>query len=152
MRATIFFSLLCFVLLFASMRPHPKPDYTGTWILNLEKSTLQSEKNGEITGGTFIITQKDDKFSLTRYHEYGSKKKKISFRMTADGQTRKIKILFNGKLQWMSDSLEAIIWNKGFTNKVHYKFGSSPDELIADENFSSSKINYHNYWVFDKKN
>lgn len=144
-------SLIASFILLSGMKPHPKVDYTGRWILNMEKSRLQSEKNRRLTGALFVINQQGDEFSLTRYHIYGEKKKKMSFSMTADGKAHKVKFILNGKLEWMSDSLEAKIWNKGFTNTVHYRFGESPDEFIADETFLSAKINYHNYWVFDRE-
>jgi hypothetical protein len=47
-----------------------------------------------LTSSVFIIKQEGDKFRLTIYHVFGDKKKKISFKMTADGKTRKVKILF----------------------------------------------------------
>lgn len=128
-----------------------KPDYTGTWVLNLEKSTLQSEKAKKITKAIFIIKQNGDQFTLTRYHFFGEKKKKIRFKMTADGSTSSVKLLFKGKAEWLSDNLRAAIWNKGFSNIVNYILNDNKDELTADETFASSSLNYHNYWVFDKE-
>src|SRR5687768_9140619 len=91
------------------------PDYTGTWVLNLEKSKLEHQPKG-LTGSVFIIKQEGDKFSLTRYHVFGDKKKKLSFKMVADGQTRKVKLLFNGKLEQKENSLLATLWRKNFSN------------------------------------
>ena len=64
-----------------------KPNYTGTWVLNSEKSKLDPGPEG-LTSSVFMIKQEGDKFKLTRYHIFGEKKKKISFKMTADGKTR----------------------------------------------------------------
>jgi len=72
------------------LAPTP-PNYTGTWVLNLEKSQLEDRPEG-LTSTVFIIKQEGDKFSLTRYHIFGEKKKKISFTMVADGKTRKVKV------------------------------------------------------------
>ena len=66
------------------------PNYTGTWVLNLEKSTLEHPPEG-LTSSVFIIKQEGDKFRLTIYHIFGDKKKKISIKMIADGKTRKLK-------------------------------------------------------------
>lgn len=74
------------------------PNYTGTWVLNLEKSQLEHRPKG-LTSSVFIIKQEGDKFRLTRYHIFGDKKKKISFKMVADAKTRSVKILFKGKLE-----------------------------------------------------
>jgi hypothetical protein len=126
------------------------PDYTGTWILNLEKSTLEHRPDG-LTGSIFIIKQEGDKFSLTRYHLFGDKKKKISFKMIADGKTRKIKILFKGKLEQKENSLLASLWRKNFSNIVNYKFGDNQNEFIADEVFTGKTQKHHNIWIFDRE-
>ncbi|MFI5406157.1 MAG: hypothetical protein ACHQ1D_06545, partial [Nitrososphaerales archaeon] len=125
-------------------------NYTGTWVLNLEKSQLEDRPEG-LTSTVFIIKQDGDKFSLTRYHIIGDKKKKISFKMVADGKTRKVKILFKGKLERKENNLQATLWRKNFLNIVNYKFGINQDELIADEVFTSKANNHHNIWVFDKE-
>ena len=97
-------------------------DFSGTWILNLEKSKLESKPEG-LTGSMFVIEQKNDKVYLTRYHIYGEKKDKISFKMTPDGKTRTIKLFFKGKLEKSTNGLKASIWNNSFSNIVNYQFG-----------------------------
>ena len=126
------------------------PNYTGTWVLNLEKSQLESRPKG-LTSSVFIIKQNGDKFSLTRYHLLGDKKKKISFKMVADGRTRRVKILFKGKLERKENNLQATLWTKNFSNIVNYKFGNTQNELIADEVLTSKPNNHHNVWIFDRE-
>jgi len=126
------------------------PNYTGTWILNLEKSQLESRPKG-LTSSVFIIKQEGDKFRLTRYHISGDKKKKISFKMIADGKTRRVKILFKGKLERKENNLQATLWRKNFSNIVNYKFGNDQDEFIADEVLTSKPNNHHNIWIFDRE-
>jgi hypothetical protein len=126
-----------------------KPNYTGTWILNLDKSILESRPEG-LTSSIFIIKQEGDEFKLSRYHIFGEKKKKISFTMTSDGKTRSLKLLFNGKLEWKEDTLVASIWRKNFENIVNYRFGDSQDEFIADEVYTGNPKSHHNLWVFDR--
>ena len=126
------------------------PDYTGTWLLNLEKSTLEHLPDG-LTSSVFIIKQEGDKFSLTRYHIFGEKKKKISFKMIADGKKRRVKILFRGKLERKENNLQATLWRKNFLNIVNYKFGNDQNEFIADEVLTSKPNNHHNIWVFDRE-
>ena len=127
-----------------------KNNYTGTWILNLEKSKLEHRPAG-LTKSIFIIKQEGDQFKLTRYHIFGDKKKKISFTMTADAQTRRIKLLFKGKLEWKDDNLQASLWRKNFSNIVNYKFGATHNEFIADEVFKGLPQDHHNIWVFDRQ-
>ncbi|MFN8344104.1 MAG: hypothetical protein U0X91_03835 [Spirosomataceae bacterium] len=127
------------------------PDYSGTWLLNREKSKLGSEGSKTLTNSIFIIEQRGDKFTLTRYHVYDAKKKKLKIKMTADGKARKMKLLFNGKLEWLGDSLRASVWRKNFSNIVCYKFGENTNEFIADEVFKAGTQHYHNYWVFARE-
>ena len=126
-----------------------KPDYSGTWVLNLEKSQLQYKADG-FTGSRFIIQQKGDKLKLTRYHYFGDKRKKISFKMRADGKTRTIKLLFKGKLEWQGEQLKATLRRKNFLNIVDYQFGTDTNQFIADETFTGLPQDHHNVWVFDR--
>src|SRR5215212_4864449 len=126
------------------------PNYSGTWVLNLEKSKLENKPKG-LTSSIFIIKQEGDEFRLTRYHIFGDKKKKISFKMIADGKTRKVKILFKGKLEQKRNSLLATLWRKNFSNVVNYKLGTSQNEFIADEVMISKPNSHHNIWVFDRE-
>lgn len=126
------------------------PNYTGTWVLNLEKSKLEHRANG-LTSSVFIIKQEGNDFSLTRTHIFGDKKKKISFKMVADGKTRRVKLLFRGKLEQKGNDLQATLWRKNFLNIVNYRFGNSQNEFIADEVFTGLPQNHHNIWVFDRE-
>jgi hypothetical protein len=118
--------LLTLVVLFVSRSQifAQKPNYTGTWVLNLEKSKFESRPEG-LTRSVFIIKQEGDKLWLTRYHIFGEKKKKISFKMTADAKTRRVKLLFKGKLEWKEETLQATLWRKNFLNIVNYTFGNN---------------------------
>jgi len=127
-----------------------KDNFTGTWVLNFEKSKLEHRANG-LTSSVFVIKQEGDNFSLTRYHIFGDKRKKISFTMVADARTRRIKLLFKGKLEWKENDLQATLWRKNFLNIVNYKFGTGQNEFIADEVFTGRPQNHHNIWVFDRE-
>ena len=128
------------------------PNYTGTWVLNFEKSKLDKSDNlNGLTGQIFVIKQDGNKFSLKIYHIYGDKKKKIGFRMLADGKTRRVKILFKGKLEQKESSLQATMWRKNYLNSVNYKFGTNQSELVADEVFTGRPKDHHSIWVFDRE-
>jgi len=126
------------------------PNFSGTWILNFEKSKLEDTTDG-LTGQMFIIKQVGDKFSLKIYHIYGDTKKKIGFRMLADGKTRRVKIIFKGKLEQKENGLQATMWRKNYINIVNYKFGTNQNEFIADEVFTGRPKNHHSIWVFDRE-
>ena len=142
---TIFILTACTSSIFGQI-----PNFSGTWILNFEKSKLEDKTDG-LTGQMFIIKQEGEKFSLKIYHIYGDKKKKIGFRMLADGKTRRVKILFKGKLELKESSLQATMWRKNYLNIVNYKFGINQNEFIADEVFTGRPKNHHSIWVFDRE-
>ena len=107
--------LLIIGFLFHSQLFAQNPNFTGTWVLNFEKSNLDKSDNLiGLTGQIFVIKQDSNKFSLKIYHMYGDKKKKIGFKMVADGKTRKVKILFKGKLEKKENSLQATMWRKNY--------------------------------------
>lgn len=128
------------------------PDFTGTWKLNFEKSKLDSTDNLKgLTSQLFVIKQDGDNFSLKIYHMYGDKKRKIGFRMQADGKTRTVKLIFKGKLEQKENSLQATMWRKNYLNAVNYKFGANQNELVADEVFTGRPKDHHSIWVFDRE-
>lgn len=128
-----------------------KPDYSGTWKLNLQKSKLEADWTKGLTEGVFTITQNGDKFTLSRYFIINGKKQKLKIKMNADGKVRRKKILFKGRLEWMGNNLHAKIYRNGFSNVVDYKFGNNQNEFIADEVFIGRPQDYHNHWVFDRQ-
>jgi len=144
------FLTLLGVIVFYSYGFTQTPNYSGTWVLNFEKSKLENKQNG-LTGQIFIIKQEGDKFSLKIYHIYGDKKNKIGFKMLADGETRRIKIIFKGKLERKENSLQATMWRKNYLNIVNYKFGTNQNEFNADEVFTGRPKNHHSIWVFDRE-
>jgi hypothetical protein len=143
-------SILLSILAFQFQSFSQRPNYSGTWILNLQKSQIQAGWAKGLTKGVFTITQDGDKFTLSRYFIIKDKKRKLHFNMIADGRVRRKKILFKGKLEWKDNNLQATIFRNGFLNIVNYKFGDTQNEFIADEAFTGRPQDYHNHWVFVK--
>jgi hypothetical protein len=128
------------------------PNFSGTWILNFEKSKLDTTDNlNGLTSQIFVINQDGNKFSLKIYHIYGDKRKKIGFRMLADGKTRRVKIIFKAKLEQKENGLQATMSRKNYLNIVNYKFGTTQNELVADEVFTGTPKDHHSIWVFDRE-
>jgi hypothetical protein len=126
------------------------PNFTGTWVLNFEKSSIE-DRNDKLTRQIFLIKQNGDDFSLKIQHIYGNKTRKIGFRMLADGKTRRVKLLFKGKLEQKENGLQATMWRKYYFNQVNYRFGKDQNELIADETYQGIPKNHHSIWVFDRQ-
>lgn len=126
------------------------PNYTGTWILNNEKSKIESRPDG-MTSSIFIIKQTGNNFSLTIHHVFGNQQDTIVIKMLSDGKTRKVLSVLEGKLEQTNDGLHITLWKKDFLDKVTYKFGKDKNEFIADEVLISDSDNHHNIWIFDKQ-
>jgi hypothetical protein len=126
------------------------PNYTGTWVLNNEKSKIQSRPDG-MTSSIFIIKQKGNDFLLTIHHIFDNEQDTIVIKMLSDGKTRKILGVLDGKLEQRKADLHITLWKKDFLDKVTYKFGKDENEFIADEVLVSDSDNHHNIWVFDRE-
>ena len=145
----ILLTLLC-TFFFQTKEFAQTTNFSGSWVLNFEKSVIEG-KVESLTRQIFVINQNANDFSLKIFHLYGDKKRKIGFRMIADGKTRRVKIIFKGKLEHTENGLQATMWRNNYLNMVHYKFGANQNELIADETYMGIPKNHHSIWVFDKQ-
>jgi hypothetical protein len=129
-----------------------KPNYSGTWKINLQKSKYEAKWADGLTDGEFKIIQTGDKFKWSRYFIIKGKKSKMKLNLIADGKVRRIKfLLFKSKLEWRGDNLKVKIYRNGFSDVVEYKFGDTENELIIDEVFVGRPQDYHNHYVLDKQ-
>lgn len=55
------------------------PNFSGTWVLNFNKSKLEERPNG-LTNSIFIIKQEGDVFRLTIYHIFSKEKIKSTLK------------------------------------------------------------------------
>ena len=149
-KISLLFWTILLVLAIQSPAIAQTPNLTGTWVMNKEKSKIEDPSEG-MTGSIFRIKQEGNKFRIKIYHIYGEKEKKIGFKMKADGRTRKVKLIFKGKLEQKENSLLATMWRKNFLNIVNYNFGANENELIADEVFTGRPRDHHSVWVFDRE-
>ena len=109
-------------------------------MLNNEKSKIGSRPDG-MTSSFFIIKQEKNDFLLTIHHVFGNQQDTIVIKMLADGKTRKVLSVLEGKLEWRKDGLHITLWKKNFLDKVTYKFGKDKNEFIADEVLVSDSDN-----------
>ena len=134
-----------------------KPDLTGTWILNLEKSRLQI--GDKIESGTFTIEHQEPQFRFSRVFLAGGREDSTSYALTTDGKEK----IENGpgrttssRLYWDGDVLvldERIVLKDGrqATNVVRYSLQEGGRTLVAEEKFRGPIRKYDNHWVADRK-
>lgn len=144
------FFIIPVLILYQSCTFTPKSDFSGTWVLNNEKSKLQARPDG-MTSSIFVIKQVGQKFSLTIHHIFGDQKDTVVIEMLSDGKTRQVLGTFNAKLEEKENCLQVTLWQKDFLDIVKYKFGQNKNQFIADEVLTSNSDNHHNIWVFDRK-
>src|SRR5438128_8726962 len=77
-------------------------NYSGTWVLNNEKSKIESRPDG-MTNSIFIIKQEGNEFSLTIHHIFGNQRDTIVIKMLSDCNTRRVLRVLEGILERRND-------------------------------------------------
>ena len=134
-----------------------KPDFSGTWVLNLDKSRLQIED--KIESGTFTIEHKEPDFRFSRVFVVGGKDDAVSYALTADGREKIVKEpgrTTTSRLYWDGDVLvldERIVLGDGreATNVVRYSLRDEGKSLVAEEKFRGPRHKHDNLWVAERK-
>ncbi len=128
-----------------------RPNYTGTWEMNLKRSHLELAQPPTRT--VFIIKHDEPYFHLSRTHWQGEK----SNNFTADFKTDGTEIVHDGahiRVHWRGDQLVFdSYWIDGgqkVTNFVKYSLADGGKTFIADETVSGGSHDHHNIWVFDR--
>lgn len=134
-----------------------KPDLSGTWVLNLDKSRLQIED--KIESGTFTIEHKEPDFRFSRVFVVGGKDDAVSYALTTDGREKIAKEpdrTTTSRLYWDGDVLvldERIVLGDGreATNVVRYSLQDGGRTLVAEEKFRGPIHKHDNLWVAERK-
>jgi hypothetical protein len=138
----------------ASIQQTSKPDFSGVWSLNLQKSKLQIPAPDS---GVFTIDHKEPGFRLSRTFVKGGQSDVWSIDLTTDGkevvQEEKTET-FRGRLSWEGNNLvlnsTITITDRTATNVVRYRLSDDGLTLTATESFRGPRLKYDNVWVFDK--
>ncbi len=133
-----------------------KPDFTGKWRFNPEKSRLQIPTP---TDSRFAIEHREPDFHLTRTLVFGDQGNTLSLDFTTDGKET-MKELGGGmqariRAYWEGPVLvvDSTISAPGTTgsNLVRYALEGQGRTFVARESFRSATQNYDNLWVFDRQ-
>jgi hypothetical protein len=145
---------LCAVIVDAQSKS-TRPDFSGKWVLNLEKSKLQIPPP---TSSLFEIDHREPDFRLTRTHVYGDRSDTITMHLTTDGteypqQFGELKA--RTRLYWEGPTLILdmtfnLKHDKG-TNVVRYSLKNAGRTLVSVEKWRSSGHSHDNLWVFDRR-
>jgi hypothetical protein len=134
-----------------------KPDFTGAWALDLDKSRLQA--GAKIDRGIITIEHKEPEFRFSRVFVIEGEEDPVSYALTTDGRENIDKgpgRTTTSRLYWEGDVLvldERIVLNDGreATNVVRYSLRHGGRTLVAEEKFRGPVRRYDNLWVADRK-
>lgn len=131
-----------------------KPDFSGAWIFNHEKSRLEMRAPVE---STFWIEHDEPTFKLTRTHVWEGRWDTLSFEATTEGDEQHEKSAFSEswkRMSWLGDELvlNMKLGSRGDagTNVVHYRLEDEGQTFIAAEWLHMPGRHHHNLWVFDR--
>ena len=134
-----------------------KPDFSGDWMFNAEKSKLQIQS--KLEGGTFTVDHKEPDFRFSRVFIIGGKSDAYSYALTTDGREKVEEQpgrTLRSRLYWDGDVLVfdvRIVLKDGreATNVVRYSLRDGGRTFVAEEMFRGPVVKYDNVWVADRK-
>jgi hypothetical protein len=134
-----------------------KPDFSGDWVFNAEKSKLEIKV--KLDSATFTIDHKEPDFRFSRVFVIGGKSDAFSYALTTDGKEKideQPGRTNTNRLYWDGDVLVfdvRIVLKDGreATNVVRYSLRDGGRTFVAEEKFRGPVLKYDNLWVADRK-
>jgi hypothetical protein len=143
--------------LLAAVAGQPKPDYSGEWVLNLQRSALDPRIAAGIEKGTIAIVHHDPAFELLRTFVRGGKPDSVSFALTTDGVEKvqvEGQVTWHMRMTWEGGALAARMRGTApqgeATNVVFYRLLDGGRTLEARESFRGPGLEYDNVWILEK--
>ena len=134
--------------------PAPRPDFSGTWKLDLERSSLQIEAPD---ASTFVIDHRDPHWRLERTHVFGGRSDTLSMELTTDGEPMTFSRggwEVRRRLHWEDAVLvlESTMSRDGRETRVvvRYRVEDGGRTFIAEEHLESGQETHDNLWVFER--
>jgi hypothetical protein len=135
-----------------------KPNFSGNWVFNPEKSKLEIKI--KLESATFTIDHKEPEFRFSRIFVIGGQDNALSWALTTDG--KEVVAVEDGRtdhsrLYWDGDILVfdvRMVLKDGreATNIVRYSLRDGGRTFVAEEKFRGPVLKYDNLWVADRKN
>ena len=151
--------LVCLLSLSGAEQPARRPDFSGRWLLDLDRSSIKGD-NPPVSS-IFVIQHKEPRWRLSRTHIYSSGKSDTQYidlitTERKESVRREGSYTVSSRMYWEGDSLvldEKISGPGGWrgTNLVKYSLADNGKTLIALEREEDSKSKTTNRWVFYNK-
>jgi hypothetical protein len=134
-----------------------KPNFSGQWTFNKEKSRLAAAWAAGIERGTVRIDHREPQFTFERIFTIAGKDSKVSYTQTTDGKAvEKVDgdIKESSRMYWEGDVLvlSERYQKPGLpeaTNVVHYRLLEGGRVLEAVERVTGPGA-HENLWIFEK--
>ncbi len=140
-----------------SLLAQSKPDFSGDYVLNKEKSKLQVRQFAELEKATVKIVHKGDSFAFNRVFTSKGKEDPLSYRLTIGDKelaSEEDGMKQFSRLYWDADTLVFVtrmLAPRGeATNTVRYTLEDNGRVLRALETFRGPRLSYENVWLFEK--
>jgi hypothetical protein len=149
--------LLAVAVLLTASAPD-KPDFSGVWVVNAEKSRLADWAKFDST--TITIEHKEPLFRFHRVSEKGGETDEAGYELTTDGVekvTKEGRMTDISRLSWEGEALvfsARLILPDGreATDVVRYTLRDGGKTFVAEEKFRGPVVKYDNLWVAERTN
>ncbi len=132
----------------------PKPNFTGTWEFNRQKSVLQVPSPDR---SIFVVEHREPLFRINRTHVAGGKRDAFMLDLTTDGRESVMErdgSKLVARAYWDGDTLvfdtRIVRGGEEATNVVRYTLAPGGGEFVAHERFRSASVNYDNMWLLER--
>lgn len=148
--------LLAAAVLMSAAAP-AKPDFSGVWVVNPQKSQLAAWAKFDST--TITIDHKEPHFKFHRLSVKAGKVDEVSYEVTTDGVEKVEKEggrVNHNRLSWDGDVLvfesRMVLPNgREATDVVRYTLKDGGKTFVADEKFRGPVVKYDDLWVADRQ-
>ena len=135
-----------------------QPDFSGEWILNLERSTLHPDYTG-LQSGTTRIEHNEPQFAFGRTFVIDGQPWDASYDITTDGTEKRTEepgATIVSTMRWHGNALIlsnliSLLEGGSATNTVRYELLEGGGVLRATEDFIGPPTTHHNIWVFERR-
>jgi hypothetical protein len=134
-----------------------KPDFSGTWVIDFERSRLQTQ--AKIERVSFTVEHREPDFRFSRVFVVEGKEDRHAYALTADGKVKVEELAdrtVHSRLYWAGETLVydvRIVLKDGreATNVVRYSLRDGGRTFVAEEAFRGPILKYDNLWVAGRK-
>ncbi len=131
-----------------------KPDFSGVWIFNRERSRLEIPSPDSTT---FVIEHREPNFHLERTHRLGSTDDTFSIDLTTDATEvafNRDDVEIHARMFWDAEVLvfdsELRRAEERGTNIVRYRLDDGGTTFVAEEEMTYGGHRHRNLWIFHR--